>query len=337
VLNTALALYAIVAFIGIRNSIADFLTHGKGWVSVPVEPRPKAQTKRARRLARRAAAEVQTAPPADWASVLHFGNDPMAAATFSKAGNPQPAAAVALPAPRTPSNSTVRGRSGQRSADSEQPEFRTVFQPIVELGTGHVAGREALTRFDDGISPHQRLAEESSRGAGLELEILLARASVQAAATFPNNEWLGLNVSLALVRAGRALRGIIERAQRPVVLELDARVLTDHAAALELQAALPEGALLSLAGVEPSYDCLKLVRDLRPEFIKLERGWVRELQSDPARQSLVRALVSLADEVGSQLIAEGVETDAELQTLSDLGVKLGQGYLLGRPKASVGV
>ncbi len=336
VLNTTLALYAIVAFIGIRNSVADFLTHGKAWVSVPVEPKPKAPSKRARRLARRAA-QVQAAPPADWASILHFGNDPMAAAAFSRTGAQRPLAAAAVPAPRTPSNSTVRGRSAQRSAEADAPDFRTVFQPIVELGTGHIAGREALTRFDDGVAPHQRLAEESSRGGGLELEILLARASVQAAADFPSGEWLGLNVSLALVRAGRALRSILEPALRPVVLELDARALTDHAAALELQAALPEGALLSLAGVEPSYDCLKLVRDLRPGFIKLERGWVRELQNDPARQSLVRALVSLADEVGSQLIAEGVETEAELQALSDLGVKLGQGYLLGRPRASVGV
>ena len=332
VLNTALALYAIVAFIGVRNSVADFLTHGKAWVSVPVEPKQKTKSKRAQRIARRAAAEVSTAPPADWASILHFGNDPGA----SPLGAPRPMAAAApsLPAPRTPSNSNVRGRPTQRSAEPEEPAFRTVFQPIVELGSGHVAGREALTRFDDGVAPHQRLAEESSRGGGLELEILLARASVQAAADFPSTEFLNLNVSLALVRAGRALKSIVERAMRPVVLELDARVLTDHAAALEVQGALPEGALLALSGVEPSYDCLTLVRDLRPEFIKLERGWVRGLQDDPARQSLVRALVTLADEVGSQLIAEGVETEAELGVLSGLGVLLGQGYLLGRPKAS---
>ena len=57
-------------------------------------------------------------------------------------------------------------------------------------------------------------------------------------------------------------------------------------------------------------------------------------EGDPARQSLVRALVTLADEVGSQLIAEGIETEAELEALTDLGVRLGQGYLLGRPKAS---
>jgi EAL domain-containing protein (putative c-di-GMP-specific phosphodiesterase class I) len=209
-----------------------------------------------------------------------------------------------------------------------------VFQPIVELETGTVAGREALTRFDDGVAPHQRLAEESSRGSGLELEILLARASVQAAAEFPNTEWLGLNVSLALVRAGRALTGILERAMRPVALELDTSVLSDHAAALELQAALPEGALLALSGVEPSYECLTLIRDVRPEFIKLARGWVRGLEDDSARQSLVRALVSLAGEVGSQLVAEGVETEAELEALCGLGVPLGQGYLLGRPKAS---
>ena len=49
VLNTALALYAIVAFIGVRNSVADFLTHGKAWVSVPVEPKQKTKSKRAQR------------------------------------------------------------------------------------------------------------------------------------------------------------------------------------------------------------------------------------------------------------------------------------------------
>ncbi|HEX4429033.1 MAG TPA: glycosyltransferase family 2 protein [Frankiaceae bacterium] len=332
VLNTTLALYAIVAFVGLRNSVADFLTHGKAWVSVPVEPKQKTKSKRAQRIARREAAEVSTTPPADWATILHFGNDPAA----SSLGAPRPAAAApSLPAPRTPSNSNVRGRPAQRSTEPEEPAFRTVFQPIVELESGHVAGREALTRFDDGVAPHQRLAEESSRGGGLELEILLARASVQAAADFPSAEFLNLNVSLALVRAGRALKSIVERAMRPVVLELDARALTDHAAALQLQAALPEGALLALSGVEPNYDCLALVRDLRPEFIKLERGWVRGLQDDTARQSLVRALVTLADEVGSQLIAEGVETEAELGVLADLGVLLGQGYLLGRPKASV--
>ncbi len=330
VLNTALVCYAIVAFIGIRNSVADFLTHGKSWLSVPVEPRPKGKSKRAKRLARRAA-EVQTAPPPDWATILHFGNEPGAA----PAGAPRRlAAAPALPAPRTPSHSSVRGRPGQRSSEPEEPAFRTVFQPIVELESGHVVGREALTRFDDGVAPHQRLAEESSRGGGLELEILLARASVQAAAHFASTEWLGLNVSLALVRAGRVLRSTIERAMRPVVLELDSRVLTDHAAALELHAALPGGALLAISGVEPSYDCLKLVRDLRPEFIKLDRGWVRGLQDDAARQSLIHALVTLSDEVGSQLIAEGVETEAELKALAGLGVRLGQGYLLGRPRAS---
>jgi EAL domain-containing protein (putative c-di-GMP-specific phosphodiesterase class I)/cellulose synthase/poly-beta-1,6-N-acetylglucosamine synthase-like glycosyltransferase len=331
VLNTALACYAIVAFIGVRNSVADFLTHGKAWVSVPVEPKPKAQTKRAKRIARRVE-ETVAVPAADWATILHFGNDPAAAPSAA----PRPMASLqSLPAPRTPSNSIVRGRPAQRSSDLEEPAFRTVFQPIIEIASGHVAGREALTRFDDGVAPSQRLAEESSRGGGLELEILLARASVQAAADFASTEWLGLNVSLALVRAGRALRGIVERALRPVVLELDARVLTGTADALELQAALPEGVSLAISGVEPSYDCLKLVRDLRPEFIKLERGWVRELQDDAARQSLVRALVTLADEVGSQLIAEGVETEAELEILADLGVRLGQGYLLGRPKASV--
>ena len=159
--------------------------------------KPKAQTKRARRLARRAAAEVQTAPPADWASVLHFGNDPHGGRRVLQGRNAAAGcrrrAAGSAHAVELDGARPVR-RSARRTPRSLT--FRTVFQPIVELGTGHVAGREALTRFDDGVAPHQRLAEESSRGGGLELEILLARASVQAAADFPSDEWLGLNVSL---------------------------------------------------------------------------------------------------------------------------------------------
>ncbi len=103
---------------------------------------------------------------------------------------------------------------------------------------------------------------------------------------------------------------------------------------MELLGHVPSGSSLAITAVDPSYDCLTLVREMRPAFVKLDRGWVRGLAGDPARIALVRALVALAAETNSGLIAEGIETEEELEALKDVGVRFGQGYLLGRPRAS---
>jgi EAL domain-containing protein (putative c-di-GMP-specific phosphodiesterase class I) len=62
-------------------------------------------------------------------------------------------------------------------------------------------------------------------------------------------------------------------------------------------------------------------------------GTVRDIDTDPVRRALASALVAFAADTGAMLVAEGVETQAELDVLSNLGVGLGQGYILGRPQA----
>ena len=79
------------------------------------------------------------------------------------------------------------------------------------------------------------------------------------------------------------------------------------------------------------YASLRHVLMLRPDFVKLDQEWIRGVEGDAARQALIGALVLFARRTGSVLIAEGVETAAELETLDSLGVELGQGYFLGRP------
>ena len=211
--------------------------------------------------------------------------------------------------------------------------FRTVFQPILDLDTSGIVGYEALTRFEDGVSPDDWLADATARGAGVELEILLARAGIQAADVLPSGVWLGMNVSLNLIRAGSALRTLIDRATSPVVLEIDSASIPNTTALRADLADLPEGVSVAIAGASPGYDSLTLVRELAPAFVKLDRNWVSGVDSDPPRPALIGALVAVASESGCTLIAEGVETDAELQTLRSLGVRFGQGYLLGRPRA----
>jgi EAL domain-containing protein (putative c-di-GMP-specific phosphodiesterase class I) len=68
--------------------------------------------------------------------------------------------------------------------------------------------------------------------------------------------------------------------------------------------------------------------------VKLDMEWVRGIDQDPVRRSLVTGLDYFARETGCELIAEGIETAAELAALRELGIPYGQGYLLGRPEPS---
>jgi predicted signal transduction protein with EAL and GGDEF domain len=71
--------------------------------------------------------------------------------------------------------------------------------------------------------------------------------------------------------------------------------------------------------------------EVAPELIKLDRTMTRDIDSDPVRRALARALVTFGNEVGAEVIAEGIETAAELAVLIDLGIAYGQGFHLARP------
>jgi EAL domain-containing protein (putative c-di-GMP-specific phosphodiesterase class I) len=77
---------------------------------------------------------------------------------------------------------------------------------------------------------------------------------------------------------------------------------------------------------------LRHILALRPSFVKLDIEWVRGIDRDPVKRALVSGLAYFARETGCELIAEGIETEEELQAIRELGIQLGQGYLLGRPQ-----
>jgi EAL domain-containing protein (putative c-di-GMP-specific phosphodiesterase class I) len=78
---------------------------------------------------------------------------------------------------------------------------------------------------------------------------------------------------------------------------------------------------------------LRHILNLRPDIIKLDIGLTKGIDADPARQALAVALVSFREDIGAVLVAEGIETQSELDVLVQLGVQHGQGYYLGRPGA----
>jgi PAS domain S-box-containing protein len=210
--------------------------------------------------------------------------------------------------------------------------FRPVFQPIVDLGSGVTVGYEALTRFSSGTRPDLVFAEGRSAGLEAELELATLAASVAAGAKLPQGAWLSLNVSPGLVVGQGRLAGLLQGADRPIVLELTEHVpILDYDALRAAIGRLRPEVRVAVDDAGAGVANFSHIVELRPAFVKVDIGLVRGIDADLTRQALMVGLLHFARESASQTIAEGVETEEELATLRRLGVPLAQGYLLGRP------
>ena len=209
-----------------------------------------------------------------------------------------------------------------------------VAQPIVNLRTGGVAGVEALARFaDDAGGPAAVFADASALGMGVELELAALAAALTLLPRLPPPMYLSVNASAATVLDPRLGDLLAQCAAGRVVLELTEHSrVTDYAA---LTAALTRlrarGIRLAVDDAGSGYSSLRHVLTLLPDVIKLDIDLIRGVNADPARRALVVSMVSFATELGATLVAEGIETAAELATLQQLGVSHGQGFHLGRP------
>lgn len=213
--------------------------------------------------------------------------------------------------------------------------FTPVFQPIVELGSDRVIGFEALTRFADGTRPDRRFADAIAVGLGLELEATTLAAALEAAVDLPRGVWLSLNVSPAfLMDPFRPRRILGEHRVRSLVLEITEHVaIEDYERFRSAVAELGSSMIFAVDDAGAGYASFRHILELRPDFVKLDIGLVHDIDKDDVRQALVAGIVYFAEHTGCRLIAEGVETDGERATLQELGVELGQGYLLSRPAA----
>lgn len=226
-------------------------------------------------------------------------------------------------------------RARQRiSTIIDRQAFRPVFQPIVDITGGAVVGYEALTRFTDGVAPDVRFREAAGVGLGLALEMATAEAALTAATTLPPHAWLDVNVSPEVILERGTLRGILRRHRgRRVVLEVtEHEVVTDYQAFRAAITAIDPKLELAVDDAGAGFASLRHIVELHPAFVKLDRWLVADLQADEARQAMIAGVHHFAQSTGCRIIAEGIETTRERDTLVALGVTLGQGYLLGRPE-----
>jgi EAL domain-containing protein (putative c-di-GMP-specific phosphodiesterase class I)/DNA-binding response OmpR family regulator len=213
--------------------------------------------------------------------------------------------------------------------------FETHLQPIVWLATGEHFGFEALTRFADGSPPEQRFVEAATVGLGLSLERAAIAAAIEVTAEAPPGLVLSVNLSADVLLHEATLPQLLAGTDRPLIVELtEHERIEDYEAVAAALSRLGPNVKLAIDDAGSGFASLRHIFALRPAYVKLDIEWVRGIDRDPVRRSLVSGLAFFGMETGSQLIAEGIETEAELAAIRALGIKLGQGFLLGRPEAA---
>ncbi len=210
--------------------------------------------------------------------------------------------------------------------------YRPVFQPIVELETGRTVGFEALTRFVDGRRPDLVFDAAARAGLGLELELRTLKAAVRSARDLPIGTWLSLNVSPRLVVEATGLASVLANRDRPLILEITEHVaIDDYRAVRSAIDRLGPDVRVAVDDAGAGIANFSHLVELRPSLVKVDAGLIRDLDTDLARQAVVVGLVHFAAKAGCEVIAEGIETEAERATAQALGVTHGQGFLIARP------
>jgi EAL domain-containing protein (putative c-di-GMP-specific phosphodiesterase class I) len=217
----------------------------------------------------------------------------------------------------------------------DNQRFTTVFQPIVDVCDGTVIAYEGLTRFH--AEPHQGpdrwLADAALVGLRETLELALMANALEHLPALPADAYLSLNISPSTVLMG-GLHQLLEHAPLDrLVLEITEHdAIEDYGPLGDSLASLRDAGLhLAIDDAGAGYASFRHVLKLRPQVIKLDRSITQGIDVSPEQQALAGAMLSFARRTGSRLVAEGVETPAERDTLLELGIRFHQGYLLGRP------
>jgi EAL domain-containing protein (putative c-di-GMP-specific phosphodiesterase class I)/DNA-binding NarL/FixJ family response regulator len=215
----------------------------------------------------------------------------------------------------------------------DQQSFMPVFQPIVDLTDGHEVGFEALTRFGDGADPASRFHEASALGVGLDLELATLRVALEHGAQVSNSQFLALNASGALLLRDDALLEALEGVDQPLVIEVsEHEMIHDYEAVRRSLDRIDHDVRLSVDDAGSGFASLRHILALRPDFVKLDRSWVDGVHDDPPRQALIAGVAHFVGAIDAVIVAEGVEAIEDRDTLIELGVQYGQGWLFGRPQ-----
>jgi EAL domain-containing protein (putative c-di-GMP-specific phosphodiesterase class I) len=217
----------------------------------------------------------------------------------------------------------------------------TRYEPIVDLETDQPIGYEALTRGpEDGPlhSPERLFSQAGEVGLLFELDCLCRRLAFANASCIPRGRKLFLNCLPAAIGDpnlhDEGLRANLEKYQLDpgdLVLEISERESIENFAIFrELRDTYRElGVGIAIDDAGAGYASLAAVMEIAPDYMKADMTLIRGIDTDPPRREVVNGLRGVAERIGAEVIAEGIETPEELRVVRELGIRFGQGYLFG--------
>ncbi|HEY3764832.1 MAG TPA: EAL domain-containing protein [Gaiellales bacterium] len=214
--------------------------------------------------------------------------------------------------------------------------LRSALQPIFDLERLVPVGYEALARFPNHTTRQvpDWFTDAATVGLRAELELTAVATGMDSLAALPVHTFLSVNASPELLGERTLSEMIAAAGTRRLVLEL-----TEHAEVADYEALVTNlhdlraaGCRIAVDDAGAGYASLRHILRLRPDYIKLDMTLTQGIDHDGDRRALASSLLTFAREVSATVIAEGIETEAELETLRELGATLGQGYYLARPR-----
>ncbi|HEX2830429.1 MAG TPA: EAL domain-containing protein [Burkholderiales bacterium] len=217
--------------------------------------------------------------------------------------------------------------------DSDLVSF--LYQPVYDIKRAAVVGFEALARFagTPPRGPGEWFADAARVGMDVALEAKLIAKAMESFQRLPDAVYIGFNVSPNIIVNGQLERAFANAPLERIVLEINEHpTIRQYDEMAKVLAPLREhGLRISVDEAGGGIESFRHILQLKPDIIKLHMSLVRGIHTDHARSTLASALIQFGKEHRCDLVAEGIETAAELSKLKAMGVAKMQGYLLGRP------
>lgn len=224
--------------------------------------------------------------------------------------------------------------------------LQAVLQPILDCRAHSNMGFEGLIRGPENhpMNTPDALFQAARRAhLGLELELACVRTILATFARLHLPGKLFINASPNCLLDSRFKQGDILASMRQlglppsrVVIEItENQQITDFP---EIQATLAHyrslGFQIAIDDLGEGFSNLRMWSEIRPEYVKIDRHFITGIGRDDLKFQFVKAMQDLAETCSAHIIAEGIETASDLQTVRDLGIACGQGYFIGRPSCS---
>lgn len=244
-------------------------------------------------------------------------------------------------------------RNGLMKADEEArweldrildgENIKAVFQPIVSLADAGIVGYEALSRGPQGSlleRPDKLFAAAEKADKLWDLELLCRSKALGRAGEMDSGKMMFINVAPNIIHDRRFQKGFTREILAKykidatnIIFEITEKTSIDDYRSFRkvLDNYTSQGYKIALDDTGSGYSGLKLLAETRPQFVKIDMDLVRDIDKDSLKHALMKAFYEFSLATHIKIIAEGIETVDELNTLIDIGIPYGQGYFMQKP------